>query len=217
MLALYHRYAIRWQLIANPGSLFHRINHLNWYKDALLDWAQTLPVKHGVHLLEVGCATGVLSRQLAKKASVTGLDRSATMIEHARRYNRGQNIHFGIGDIMALPFADRQFDSTLAASLINIVSDPQQALQEMQRVTVSGGCVSVLVPDATMSTQMVYELVTAFGLTGFSREALLTWHRLAPKVSVDELCAWFETAELGGLDIRQHLQGMIVSVTGHTL
>lgn len=183
---------------------------------ALLDWAHTLPIKHGMSLLEVGCATGVLSQQLAETASVTGLDRSATMIERARRNNRDNDIRFGIGDIMALPFADRQFDCTLAASVINIVADPQRSLREMRRVTVSKGCVSVLVPDASMTNRKVHSLIATLGLTGFPREALLTWHRLAPKVSTDDLYTWFANAGLGRPRIRSHLQGMLVSVTGRT-
>ncbi len=211
---LYHRLRILWQLKFNPDQLFHQINQLEWYRTALLDWANTLPIKHGMSLLEVGCATGVLSRHLVKAASVTGLDRSATMIEHARRNNRDNDIRFGVGDIMALPFADQQFDCTLAASVINIVSDPQQSLCEMRRVTVSKGCISVLAPDASMTNRQVHSLVATLGLTGFPRETLLTWHRLAPKVSTDDLCIWFATAGLGSPRIRSHLRGMLVSVTG---
>lgn len=178
----YHWLALRWQLKFNPVGLFQRLNQLDWYRKALLDWTESLPVDRGARLLEIGCATGALSRHLARTATVTAVDQSGQMVAAARRYSAGDNPHFIPGDIHVLPLANRQFDYVIAASVINIVTDPQRALAEMQRLVVNGGLVSALVPDAAMTERKARAIIASLGLRGFSREALWAWHSMAPKV-----------------------------------
>ena len=211
----YHWLALRWQLKFNPVGLFHRLNQLHWYRGTLLDWTDSLDIAQGARLLEIGCATGTLSRRLARTATVTAVDQSDPMVAAAQRHGNGDNPHFITGDIHALPLPDRQFDDVIAASVINIVSNPQRALAEMQRVAVEGGLVSVLVPDACMTEHEVQNLTTSLGVRAFSREALWAWHRMAPKMDADKLTAQFIAAGIFQPECRRHLGGMLFSVTGH--
>jgi len=211
----YHWLALRWQLKFNPVGLFHRLNQLHWYRDALLDWTDSLDIVQGARLLEIGCATGTLSRHLAQRATVTAVDQSDQMVAAAQRRGNGDNPHFITGDIHALPLPDRHFNDVIAASVINIVSDPQHALAEMQRLAVKGGLVSVLVPDASMTEYKVRSLITSLDLRGFSREALWAWHRMAPKMDANELADQFVTAGIIQPECRQYLGGMLFSVTGY--
>jgi len=216
MRRLHHWLAIRWRLKFDPAGLFHRISNLDWYRDALLDWVDSIGIGSDMRLLEVGCATGMLSKHLSQTASVMGIDRSAAMIAIARQSNAGGRNHFITGDATALPFAVRQFNCALAASLINVVAAPQRALAEMQRVVVKGRLVSALVPDATMADHKVRALIASLGIRGFSREALWAWHRLALKISADNLHTWFNAAGIGEHKVRPHLHGMLISIKGYT-
>jgi len=210
----YHWLVLRWQLKFNPVGLFHRINQLQWYREALLDWTDSLEINPGMRLLEVGCATGMLSRHLSETTSVVGVDRSSAMIDRAQQENADTSIRFTTGDICALPFSDQQFDCALAASLINVVDNPHRALTEMRRVVVNGGWVSVLVPDTTISDHKARALIASLGITGFSREALWAWHRMAPKMDANHLAEQFVTAGIVQPECKQHLNGMLLSMTG---
>ena len=211
----YHWLALRWQLNFNPVGMFHRLNQLDWYRKSLLDWTESLDIDRGARLLEIGCATGALSRHLARTATVTALDQSDQMVAAARQHNAGNNPHFITADIHALPLASRQFDYVIAASVINIVKDPQRALAETQRLAVKGGRVSVLVPDAAMTEREARAIIASLGLRGFSREALWAWYHRAPKMDANELFDQFVTADINLPESRQYLGGMLVSVTGH--
>ena len=65
----------------------------------------------GGHTLDVACGTGYLTQHLP--LPVTGLDQSARMIEIARR--RVPAAEFVVGDALALPFPDGQFDRVFAS------------------------------------------------------------------------------------------------------
>ena len=211
----YHWLALRWQLKFNPVGLFQRLNQLHWYRKALLDWTDSLDIARGTRLLEIGCATGALSRHLARTATVTAVDQSDQMVAAAQRHGNGDNPHFITGDIHALPLSDRQFDDVIAASVINIVSNPQRALAEMQRLAIKGGLVSVLVPDVSVTEHEVQNLIASLGIRAFSREALWAWHRMAPKMDANNLTDQFVAAGIIQPECRRHLGGMLFSVTGH--
>lgn len=213
----YHWLVLRWQLMFNPVGLFQRLNQLDWYRKTLLNWTESLDIGRGTRLLEIGCATGALSRHLARTARVTAVDQSGQMVAAARQYSAGNNPHFITGDIHALPLADRQFDYVIAASVINIVKDPQHALAEMQRLVAHGGLVSALVPDAAMTECKAQAIIASLGLRGFSREALWAWNRMAPKMDANKLANQFVAAGLILPECRHHLGGMLVSVTGHVI
>ena len=211
----YHWLAVRWQMKFNPVGLFHRLNQIHWYRKALLDWTESLNVVRGTRLLEIGCATGALSRHLARAATVTAVDQSDQMVAAARQCGAGDNPHFITGDIHTLQLADRQFDYVIAASVINVVTDPQCALAEMKRLVVNGGLVSVLVPDVSMTEREVQALIASLGIRGFSREALWAWHRMAPKMDANNLTDQFIATGIIQPECRQYLGGMLFSVTGH--
>jgi SAM-dependent methyltransferase len=65
------------------------------------------------HVLDVGCGTGVLTRELLKvvgpQGSVTAIDLSESMLSVARTVCIGANCH--LGNAANLPFDDNQFDA----------------------------------------------------------------------------------------------------------
>ena len=109
-----------------------------------------VPVGAGDRVLEVGCGTGVVARDLAalvgRRGAVAAVDPSATLLALARRFSReapGGRITFRRGDGNRLPFADGRFDATLAITVILHVEDPLRVVKEMLRVTRPGGRVGV--------------------------------------------------------------------------
>ncbi|WP_329052533.1 class I SAM-dependent methyltransferase [Amycolatopsis sp. NBC_01488] len=95
----------------------------------------------GGALLDVGCGPGKMVRHVLESRSpdftVTGCDRSAAMIDAARRHT-GEEASFSVGDIEEMPFADRSFDVALAMGVLEYV-DVAPALCEIARVVRPGG------------------------------------------------------------------------------
>jgi ubiquinone/menaquinone biosynthesis C-methylase UbiE len=110
-----------------------------------------VPVRPGDAVLEVGCGTGVVVRDLARLAgrhgSVVGVDRSRHLLATARRLCSGRAGPAGIllreADGARLPFREARFDVALAITVILHVADPLRVVREMVRVTRVGGRVGV--------------------------------------------------------------------------
>jgi SAM-dependent methyltransferase len=106
----------------------------------------------GEHILEVGCGSGVLCRQVAlcvaPGGKVTGVDISPEFLRIARGYaaNAGLSapVQWGAGGAEVLPFQDASFDRVFAVRLLLHVSDPGAVLNELVRVVRPGGRVIVM-------------------------------------------------------------------------
>jgi ubiquinone/menaquinone biosynthesis C-methylase UbiE len=109
-----------------------------------------VPVRPGAVVLEVGCGTGVVIRDLAamvgRRGRVVGVDPSRVILGEARKLCRtakGGRIALRVGNGAALPFKDGSFDVTLAITVILHVADPVRVVSEMARVSRRGGRVGV--------------------------------------------------------------------------
>jgi SAM-dependent methyltransferase len=115
-----------------------------------------LAAREGSHLLDVGCGTGDVARELARRVGwtgrVVGVDRSEAMIRAARRGAEGESlrVEYQPGDVYHLAFADNTFDGCRAERVFVHLLDPQRALAEMFRVTRPGG--RVVVADVDVDT-----------------------------------------------------------------
>src|SRR3989338_8212111 len=66
----------------------------------------------GKYVLDAGCATGRLAREISRYArSVVGVDASTKMIEYAERTNSTNKIRYEVADITSIRFRDNEFDS----------------------------------------------------------------------------------------------------------
>jgi ubiquinone/menaquinone biosynthesis C-methylase UbiE len=90
-------------------------------------------IGHATRVLDAGCGTGWFSRRYATAgAQVTGLDYRPDMIRYA--HSLGGDINYTQGDMCALPFATRCFDTVSAVTSLCFVDDEITALKEMLRV-----------------------------------------------------------------------------------
>jgi ubiquinone/menaquinone biosynthesis C-methylase UbiE len=105
----------------------------------------------GQAVLEVGCGTGVVLRELAARVGsrgrLVGVDPSRTLIGAATRLlrdqRRRQRIALRVSDGARLPFPDSRFDAAVAVTVLLHVADPVAVVKEMMRVTRPGGLVAV--------------------------------------------------------------------------
>jgi SAM-dependent methyltransferase len=103
---------------------------------------ELLSPRRGTRLLDAGCGAGLFaSMAVGRGAEVHGLDAAPGLVEYARR--RVPDAEFVVGDIGALPFADRGFDAVTALNSLLYASDPPRALAELARVTAPGGRVAL--------------------------------------------------------------------------
>jgi SAM-dependent methyltransferase len=94
----------------------------------------------GRRILDAGCGAGPLFAQLRDRgAIVTGIDKSAGMLELARR-RLGDGADLQVADLgCPLPFADAAFDDVTASLVLHYLKDWGPALAELRRVLKPGG------------------------------------------------------------------------------
>ena len=195
-----------------PG-LFAAIGELDWYASSHRQWVDDLDLPVGSHVLEIGCATGVLTAYLDDSGyTVTGLDQSDDMIDRAR--NDHPRLDLLVGDATALPHDTGAFDVVVAASVINVVPDARQLLSEMQRVCAPRGIVSVLFPLAGFTDRDLDDLIETLGVTGFSEAVLTKWHQGPTKMSRKQLETLMRGVGLESIVTHSYLGGMLTAASG---
>src|SRR5262249_34449334 len=112
---------------------------------------QAADPKPGERVLDVGCGTGIVAREIASRmgatASVTAIDVSANMLAVARAASsrEGLTIEWSEGNAEQLPFHDDAFDLVLCQFALMFVADKAVALSEMRRVVTENGRVLISV------------------------------------------------------------------------
>ena len=108
-----------------------------------------LALQPGERVLDIGSGPGLLAAEMAEEVGadgrVHGIDPSDSMLEIAR--HGGTPVDFGLGDALALPFADEQFDVAVSTQVYEYVEDIAGALAEARRVLRPGGRLLVLDTD----------------------------------------------------------------------
>lgn len=98
----------------------------------------------GGRVLDVGCGTGVMLRELAPAwLMAVGCDRSATALAYCRRRGLRALVQ---SDAISLPFSDGCFALVLALDVVEHLDDDHACLGELARVCQPGGHVLVHVP-----------------------------------------------------------------------
>jgi ubiquinone/menaquinone biosynthesis C-methylase UbiE len=101
-----------------------------------LEIAATLPYASGARVLEAGCGTGLILKEIAPLAkTAVGLDLSPGMLARARA--RGLRVVHG--SVTDLPFDDESFDLAYSFKVLAHVERIEHAMAEMARVVAPGG------------------------------------------------------------------------------
>jgi ubiquinone/menaquinone biosynthesis C-methylase UbiE len=97
----------------------------------------------GSRVLDVACGTGVSTKALAEAgAHVIGMDASEGYLEGARHHRSHPNIAYEVGDIRQMRFDDGSFDATVSTLALDVLSEIEQVVAEMMRVTRPRGVVA---------------------------------------------------------------------------
>jgi len=100
-------------------------------------------------ILDIGCGTGYFTRllnQRFKKADVTALDLSESMVKHTNRAHSRRmpwhgKRHHVVSDGCLLPFSNGSFDLVCSSLTMQWVTDPTMMMREMRRVLAPGGLI----------------------------------------------------------------------------
>jgi ubiquinone/menaquinone biosynthesis C-methylase UbiE len=154
-------------------------------------------VAPGHRVLDVACGTGIVTRTaadwVAPAGRAVGVDLNEAMLSVARRVRPA--IEFRQGDAALLPFGDESFDRVLSQMALMFFPDRANAVQEMARVTASGGTVAVLVPGILEHQEAFARFADlAVSYAGDQARSLLSSYFRCG--DLDELAALVESAGL---------------------
>ena len=158
-----------------------------------LDWLE-LPA--GLKWLDVGCGNGAFTEMLVDRcapSAISGIDPSEGQLRYARERPASRLASFQLGDAMALPFANHEFDTAVMALVIFFVPDPARGVAEMVRVVRPGGWVSAYAWDILeggFPLAAVQDQMRAMGITPM----------LPPSVAVSRMAALRAAWTDGGLE-----------------
>ena len=109
--------------------------------------AEAARVQPRQRVLDVGCGTGILARELASRVGpagrVAGIDPSPGMLAVARELAPAIEWREGVAE--SLPFPDGFFDAVVSQFAFMFFADRGRALREMVRVSIPGGRLAVAV------------------------------------------------------------------------
>jgi SAM-dependent methyltransferase len=113
-----------------------------------LQFADYAGVAAGQQVIDVGCGSGALTRELVARVgagAVCAVDPSDMFVAAVRERLPGVRVDEAFAE--ALPYLDRQFDASLSQLVVHFMADPVAGLREMARVTRPGGVVAACVWD----------------------------------------------------------------------
>ena len=126
-----------------------RVETDHWWFVALRELViQTLVRRHpdGGRVLDAGCGTGRLLRELPPGFARTGVDVEADVLAVAGA--DASEIEFVEASLEQLPFADDSFDAVVSLDVVSDarLADPHAALEELRRVLRPGGSLILNLP-----------------------------------------------------------------------
>jgi SAM-dependent methyltransferase len=105
-------------------------------------------VASGQRVLDVGSGPGALTAELVQRLAaekVAAVDPSEPFVEAARTRHPGVDVRLASAE--ELPYAEDEFDASIAQLVVHFMADPVAGLSEMARVTRPGGVVAACVWD----------------------------------------------------------------------
>jgi ubiquinone/menaquinone biosynthesis C-methylase UbiE len=133
-------------------KLFDRLSNVYDFIEIVLSGTRIEVVdlsgaKEGAKILDVATGTGKQAFEFAKQGyEVVGVDLSKSMLKVAIGNNRYDNVSFILADAAKLPFKDQHFDLCCISLVLHEMPlrIREQVLQEIVRVTRSGGTIMII-------------------------------------------------------------------------
>ena len=153
----------------------------------LIDHLQLDKTSKTLRVLDCGVGTAELSLALGKarpqSVQISGIDISPGMLKQAgcKFDTAGIDVDLKQADVRELPYPDNTFDAVIAAHILEHLSSPSTALQEIHRVLKPGGSVLVCCTRRSLSGRFIQ----------------IKWRTHA--VSASQLEKWFIQAGFAGV------------------
>jgi SAM-dependent methyltransferase len=139
-----------------------------------------LGIRPGDRVLDVGCGSGVVTREIARRVGANGravgVDPSAALLTVAREIasstDVADRIEFREGSALALPFDDGSFDHVVAVTVLGHVPGGAGAIPELVRVARAGGSVGAFDFDSDMTAFTHPDRETTRRIVGAASDAV---------------------------------------------
>jgi ubiquinone/menaquinone biosynthesis C-methylase UbiE len=129
------------------------------------DLARRVAARRPARVLEIGAGTGVVTRRLARElapdAAIVASDLNAAMLQEAQARLAGREVEWRVADVMALPFADGEFDVVVCQFAAMFFPEKAKAFGEVRRVLRAGGAFIFNVWDRIETNEFADEITRA--------------------------------------------------------
>ena len=153
-----------WQVTDHAAVLYERSFVPAIFAPAAVTVADAAGIGRANRVVDVGCGTGALTREVARRVGqegrVVGLDLNPLMLEVAR--SQAPEVEWQQGDAADLPYENGAFDVVVSQFALMFVPDPALALREMWRV---------LAPDGRLAIAVCGPMANAPGYDALARVA----------------------------------------------
>lgn len=154
--------------VEDPVDYYYRPLTAALYRGRLKLAAELLGPGPFDTLLDVGYGSGIFFPELARRARrVVGLEVHAEADAVAEGLRKlGVEVELHTGDLFAMPFEDGTFDALVCLSVLEHLTELDEALTEFRRVLRAGGVAVLCFPTRNPATD------SFFRLAGFEPRAL---------------------------------------------
>ncbi|MDW7679969.1 MAG: class I SAM-dependent methyltransferase [bacterium] len=143
-----------WKVMYNPnhkgGNQFTN-SHMRDRKKSVLKFVDLCAAGKKLKILDVGCGTGLLMRDLLKSGhDVIGIDLSTQMLIDTKKSINGFfqiNSSIANGDVERLPFKDNTFDLITSIGVLEYLCSDDDGINEMTRVVKNEGHIIASLPN----------------------------------------------------------------------
>src|SRR5882672_7659966 len=138
-------------------------------------FADAAGVRAGMRVLDVGCGPGALAVELAGRVgedNVAAIDPASQFAAACQARIPGADVREGVAE--SLPWDDGTFDAAMCSLVVAWMSDADQGIGEMARVTKPGGTVADAKPRAGVREGDLVERFGRAGLQGVTGGTLET-------------------------------------------
>ena len=193
----------RWQVSTDAAEVYE-----SCFVPAIFGaWARPVAdaaaIRRGNKVLDVGCGTGVLAREVHRRVGsegqAIGIDLNEGMLAVAARTE--PKIEWRLGDAALLPFEDASFDAVVSQFALMYFPDRVASLREMWRTLAPGGRLAIAV-WAAIDHARGYQILVDIAVRQCGRAAADVL--AAPFVlgNQDELAKLFVDSGISGAEVR---------------
>ncbi|HSX48994.1 MAG TPA: class I SAM-dependent methyltransferase [Candidatus Saccharimonadales bacterium] len=128
-----------------------------WHTEKVDTFKKLTKGKNFKNILDVGCASGRMANEISKifpNAKMTGVDAYGKAIEYGKKTY--PNIKFRVADAHKLPFKANSFDLVICYEVIEHLTNPLKALQEMKRVLKKDGLAIITMDSGNILFRIVW-------------------------------------------------------------